>query len=91
MARVISDSIQGKKPPGGPAAYGILGITCAIVILVLGWIAESALLPVRPQAEDTYYNLLVRGFRAGQLSLITPPPAGLTQLTNPYDSRANAP
>jgi tetratricopeptide (TPR) repeat protein len=43
-----------------------------------------------PRAEDAYYNLLVRGFRAGQLDLKTEVPAGLAQLTDPYDPVANA-
>jgi len=40
---------------------------------------------------DLYYNLLVRGFRAGQLSLARAAPAGLASLPDPYDPAANAP
>src|SRR5271169_6233704 len=43
-----------------------------------------------PSAAETYYNLLVRGFRAGQLSLKKEVPPGLAQLPDPYDSAANA-
>ena len=42
------------------------------------------------RAEDAYYNLLVRGFRAGQLDLKTEAPPGLAHLADPYDPRANA-
>jgi len=42
------------------------------------------------RAEDAYYNLLVRGFRAGQLDLKTEVPAGLAHLADPYDPVANA-
>ncbi len=42
------------------------------------------------RAEDAYYNLLVRGFRAGQLDLKTEVPAGLAHLADPYDPIANA-
>jgi tetratricopeptide (TPR) repeat protein len=41
-------------------------------------------------AADTYYNLLVRGFRNHQLSLIKDAPPGLAQLADPYDPTANA-
>jgi hypothetical protein len=37
-----------------------------------------------------YYNLLVQGFRAGQLSLKKDAPPGLAQLADPYDPTANA-
>jgi len=38
-----------------------------------------------------YYNLLVQGFRAGQLNLKKDAPPGLAQLANPYDPAQNAP
>jgi hypothetical protein len=38
---------------------------------------------------DAYYNLLVQGFRAGQLSLKKEAPPGLAQLADPYDPSAN--
>ena len=54
--------------------------------------AQSGLLELlSPSAADTYYNLLVRGFRAGQLSLKKEVPPGLAQLADPYDATANAP
>jgi tetratricopeptide (TPR) repeat protein len=40
---------------------------------------------------DLYYNLLVRGFRAGHLALAKEAPAGLVALRDPYDPAANAP
>src|ERR1017187_2594955 len=36
-------------------------------------------------AADAYYNLLVRGFRDGQLSVKREAPLGLRQLPDPYD------
>ncbi|HUJ72982.1 MAG TPA: tetratricopeptide repeat protein [Verrucomicrobiae bacterium] len=42
-------------------------------------------------AADSYYNLLVQGFRAGHLSLNKDVPPGLAQLADPYDPIANAP
>src|ERR1017187_3331932 len=41
-------------------------------------------------AADDYYNLLVQGFRAGQLNLEKDVPPGLAQLIDPYDPTANA-
>ncbi len=43
-----------------------------------------------PTADDTYYNLLARGFSAGQLSLPVAVPPGLGQLADPLDPDANA-
>ena len=74
----------------GWAPWVILGTVCALVI---GFYAASA----RPgkydlrisRADDSYYNLLVRGFRAGQLNVKTEAPPGLAKLADPYDPRAN--
>ncbi len=40
-------------------------------------------------AADSSYNLLVQGFRAGQLNLKKEVPVGLRQLADPYDPVAN--
>jgi tetratricopeptide (TPR) repeat protein len=42
-------------------------------------------------AADNYYNLLVEGFRAGQLSLKKEVPPGLASLADPYDPAQNGP
>jgi tetratricopeptide (TPR) repeat protein len=71
---------------------GILGAVCALVIGIYVCSAQPGVLELLSQnAGDTYYNLLVRGFRAGQLSLAKEAPPGLTRLTDPYDPDANAP
>ena len=73
-------------------AWRWLAAVCALVIGVYAYTAQSGLLEMlSPSAADTYYNLLVRGFRAGQLSLKKDVPPGLAQLADPYDSTANAP
>jgi tetratricopeptide (TPR) repeat protein len=65
---------------------------CVLVIGVYAYMAQSGLLELlSPGAADTYYNLLVRGFQAGHLSLQREVPPGLAQLADPYDSTANAP
>jgi tetratricopeptide (TPR) repeat protein len=69
----------------------ILGAVCALVIGVYAGTAHSGLwesLSLNP--SESYYNLLVEGFRAGQLSVNKAAPAGLTQLADPYDPAANA-
>jgi tetratricopeptide (TPR) repeat protein len=73
-------------------AWTILAAVCVLVIAVYAYMAQSGLLELlRPSAADTYYNLLVRGFRAGHLSLQEEVPPGLTQLADPYDATANGP
>jgi len=67
---------------------GVLGAVCALVVGVYAYTSHWGVLG---NAADTYYNLLVRGFRAGQLSLKKEVPPGLGQLADPYDPAANAP
>jgi tetratricopeptide (TPR) repeat protein len=43
-----------------------------------------------PKEWDDHYNLLVQGFRAGQLNLKKEVPPGLAQLADPYDPSAHA-
>jgi tetratricopeptide (TPR) repeat protein len=68
----------------------MLGTVCALVI---GFYAASARVGQNEmritRAQDSYYNLLVRGFRAGQLNLKTEVPSGLAKLADPYDPLAN--
>ena len=67
-------------------------LACVAVVALYAGAAQSGLLEwSAPTASDTDYNLLVRAFRAGQLSLPLPVPAGLGQLADPYDPTANAP
>jgi tetratricopeptide (TPR) repeat protein len=73
-------------------AWGSLAAVCALVIGVYAYAAHSGMMEsLTLKAADTYYNLLVRGFRAGQLSLNKEAPPGLVQLADPYDPAANAP
>ncbi len=74
------------------SARKLLAAVCVLVIGVYAYMAQSGLLELlSPSAADTYYNLLVRGLRAGQLSLKKEVPPGLAQLADPYDATANAP
>jgi hypothetical protein len=71
--------------------HGVLGTVCALVIGFYAYTAhEGVVLAGSLNAADNYYNLLVQGFRAGQLSLKKEVPPRLTQLADPYDPSANA-
>jgi tetratricopeptide (TPR) repeat protein len=53
-------------------------------VLVIGVYASTAHSVGPPRAADQYYNLLVQGFRDGQLSLKKEVPPGLALLADPY-------
>jgi len=68
----------------------IFGAVCALVIGIFSWSAETGFIEwASPHAEDSYYNLLVQGFRAGQLNVKREAPPGLAQLADPYDPAVN--
>ena len=70
----------------------VFGVVFALVIGVYAWSASAGTMELLgSKAENTYYNLLVQSFSAGQLNLKTPVPPGLTQLADPYDPMASAP
>jgi len=71
---------------------GILATVCALVIGAYSYTAQSGYsVPSQLDPAYEYYNLLVQGFRAGQLGLKKEVPLGLAQLADPYDRAANAP
>ena len=66
-------------------------MVCALVIGIYCWSAASGHLELAsPRAEDSYYNLLVQGFRSGQLNVKREAPPGLAKLADPYDPATNA-
>ncbi|HUI05873.1 MAG TPA: tetratricopeptide repeat protein [Verrucomicrobiae bacterium] len=63
----------------------------ALVVGVYAYTAHSGFYELlSPTAADAYYNLLVQGFRAGQLSMKQQVPPEIAQLADPYDPSANA-
>ncbi len=82
----IIKSVQGRAKNG----WIIPATACAFVIGIyactvpLGKLEASISNPA-----DSYYNLLVQGFRDGQLNLKTDVPPGLIELSDPYDPTAN--
>jgi tetratricopeptide (TPR) repeat protein len=87
----VQNQVGTSGPSTGWAPWVVLGAVCALVVGLFAWSARPGWLEIRTwQADDAYYNLLVRGFRAGQLHLKAEVPAGFAQLADPYDSTANA-
>jgi len=73
-------------------AWRPLAAVCALVIGIYAYLDQSGLLELlSPNAASTYYNLLVQGFRAGQLSLKKEVPPGFARLADPLDPVANLP
>jgi tetratricopeptide (TPR) repeat protein len=71
-------------------AWRSLAVVCALVIGYYAYMAQSGVAELlSPNAAETSYNLLVRGFRAGHLSLEKEVPPGLAQLADPYDPAAH--
>ncbi len=72
-------------------SWASFGLVCVLVIVFLVWGAKPAFVALdHPKAKNSYYNLLVQGFRAGQLNLKREAPPGLAQLADPYDPALNA-
>jgi tetratricopeptide (TPR) repeat protein len=67
------------------SAWISLAAVCALVVGVYAYTAhEGAVTQVSLDAAGSYYNLLVQGFRAGQLNLKKEVPPVLAQLADPY-------
>jgi tetratricopeptide (TPR) repeat protein len=87
------DSGKVNTPKGGSQwmCHAIFGLVCALVVGFFAWFAEAGALEWKStQAKDAYYNLLVQGFRAGQLNVKREAPPELARLADPYDPAANA-
>jgi hypothetical protein len=66
--------------------WKLLAAVCALVIGVYAYVVQPGVSELgSSNAADAYYNLLVRGFRAGQLSVKQDVPPGLAGLADPYD------
>ena len=70
--------------------FVVLAAVCALVVGLFAWMAAESVTELTGwSAADNHYNLLVRGFQQGQLSLDKPAPAQLAKLPDPYDPVAN--
>ena len=73
------------------ARWSLLAAVYALVVVVLAWETRSGMWEgASSNAADSYYNLLVQGFRAGQLNLKREVPPGFARLADPYDPGANS-
>jgi tetratricopeptide (TPR) repeat protein len=91
--------IDGKSDECEPTASSgrnrrmqpeLLLAMCALVLGVYMYTAHSGYsVASRFDPAYDYYNLLVRGFRAGQLNLKIDVPPGFAQSANPYDPAAS--
>jgi hypothetical protein len=85
------------RPPASPAGRGwALSAFSAVALVALlaayRWLAAPGQnLLADAGAGDAYYNLLIRGFRSGHLSLDAPVAPALLALPDPYDPGQNAP
>jgi len=67
-------------------AWISLAAGCALVIGGYAYVVQPGLGELgNSNPADAYYNLLVQGFRAGQLSVKKDAPPGLARLANPYN------
>lgn len=68
----------------------VLGLVCVVVVGMFAWMAAESVTELTGwSAADNHYNLLVRGFQKGQLSLDKEAPPQLAKLADPYDPVAN--
>jgi Tfp pilus assembly protein PilF len=69
----------------------LLGAVGVFTLAFYAWTARSTVRQMYDLSDpaDAYYNLLVQGFRSGQLSLKQEAPPGLAKLADPYDPEAN--
>ncbi|MGA3267169.1 MAG: tetratricopeptide repeat protein [Verrucomicrobiota bacterium] len=64
-------------------------LVCGLVIAFFAWAAQPSFRSLdHPRPQDSFYNLLVQGFCAGQLNLKTPVPPQLVQLADPFATNA---
>ena len=69
----------------------LLGLLLALFGVFLGASRPGAWETLSGPASGQYYNLLVRGFQKGQLSLDREVPTALAQMPDPYDPVLNRP
>jgi tetratricopeptide (TPR) repeat protein len=68
----------------------VLALVCASVVGLFAWMASESVTELTGwSAADNHYNLLVRGFQHGQLSLDKEAPPQLAMMADPYDPVAN--
>jgi hypothetical protein len=86
------EKVEARERKSRWIQRGVLGAVCALVVGVYAYTAhEGAQTQPGLDAASSYYNLLVEGFRAGQLNVKKDVPPGLAQLADPYTATALRP
>jgi tetratricopeptide (TPR) repeat protein len=87
-----STAEKTSPEPRFRASNMVFWIACALVVVIFACTAKTSLRQLSgPGIQDSYYNLLVQGFQAGQLNLKKEAPPQLALLSNPFDPSLNAP
>ena len=79
------ETVEARERKSRWIQRGVLGVVCALVLGVYAYTAhEGAVTQPSEDASASYYNLLVQGFRAGQVNLKKDAPPELAKLADPY-------
>ena len=85
---------EKEKIPAGDNSWradALLVLACAFIIVIFARSTEPGFRVLEhPDPKDSFYNLLVEGFQAGQLNLKMDPPPIMAKLANPYDPNNGA-
>src|SRR5690242_7508807 len=69
--------------------YTAFGIICILTVGIFAYAKPDSSELKNPLPENSYYNLLVQGFRDGQLNLKKEAPPGLAKIDHPYNPAFN--
>jgi tetratricopeptide (TPR) repeat protein len=87
MQFILSRLLPAKLRHVGTIVWWLV---CLLVVGLFAWMAAQTVTELTGMsAADNHYNLLVRGFQLGQLSLDKAAPLELATLADPYDPVAN--
>ncbi len=83
---LISENDTEPRGDTQKVRNAMLDLVCALIIgLVAAYAVPSSSVETGSRAQDSYYNLLVQGCRAGQLNVKKEAPAELGKIAHPYD------
>ena len=88
---VFATTLHGAGQYGTmKSAWILLAAVCPVVVGIYAYTAPLGKLEsLISNPADTYYNLLVQGFREGHLTVKKAVPIGFAHLADPYDPGAN--
>jgi tetratricopeptide (TPR) repeat protein len=84
-AGALPENVDARERKSRWIQRGVLGAVCALVVgIYASTTHEGAVTQPSQNEARSYYNLLVQGFRVGQLNLKKEAPPELAQLADPY-------